>query len=243
MTIEFAFSSQCNDPQIWVWFPGWGFKAEVFTDLARSLPGQHYFYRWSNHHHFDLAVNEVCKHLPQNAILIGWSLGGAIAQAAAQHQPSCAALITLATPPKFCRSKQWPYGMSSVRYKSFVSSFKDNARKALFRFSALNVEGSEKPKAIMRVLAQYQFEPSDALFYQLLWLDQYDFTTVVNTQCLCLHLFAEQDVLVSSASTDKKRYEKNHHELIPFTCHALFIQQPDAIKEHCLNVYAQLNFA
>jgi hypothetical protein len=92
-------------------------------------------------------------------------------------------------------------------------------------------------------LAQQQLEPNGGLFYQLLWLDQYDFTATYKVQCLCLHLFSEHDALVTSASTHKKNDEKNRHELIPSTCHALFIQQPNAIKEHCLNVYAQLNFA
>lgn len=239
MTIEFAFSSECNDPQVWVWFPGWGFKAEVFTDLARSLPGQHFWYRWSDHEHFDFAVKEVCKHLPRNAILIGWSLGGAIAKAAAQHLPSCAALITLATPPKFCQAKQWPYGMPPVRFERFVSSFKEDAKKTLLRFLAINVQGAEKPKAIIRALAQHQLEADESLFHPLLWLDQYDFTAMDDPHCLCLHLFSEHDALIAPASV----YKQSRHELIPSNCHAFFIQQPDAIKEHCLNIYAQLNFA
>ncbi len=65
MALEFAFSSECNDPQIWVWFPGWGFKAEIFTELAHNLPGQHYWYRWFDIEYFNKAVEEVCKILPE----------------------------------------------------------------------------------------------------------------------------------------------------------------------------------
>jgi pimeloyl-ACP methyl ester carboxylesterase len=243
MTIEFAFSSDCDSPQSWIWFPGWGFKAEVFTDLARSLPGQHYWYRWSDHQNFDSAVNEICELLPKDAILVGWSLGGAIAHAAAQRLTSCTALITLATPSKFCPTKHEPLGMTQIHYKNFVSDFKVDHRKALFRFLALNAQGAEKPKSIIRFLSQYQLKSSDALFHQLLWLDQYDLTDANmeanKPEYPCLHIFAQHDALV----IPPKEYKQGRDELIPSTCHAFFIQQPQTIKEYCLNIYAKLNFA
>lgn len=239
MAIEFAFSSTCESLQKWVWFPGWGFKAEVFEELASKLPGQHYWYRWSDDDSFDNAVDEVCKHLPKEAILVGWSLGGALAEAVAHRIPSPNALITLATPPKFCRSKQWPYGMPQVRFDSFVSALKDNVRKTQFQFLALNAQGTEKPKEVIRFLAQQQLEPSVALSRQLLWLDQYDFTSMEKAPCICLHLFAEHDALVAPPHS----HGQGQFELVLGACHALFIQHSDIIQEHCLNIYAQLNFA
>ncbi|MBL4797739.1 MAG: alpha/beta fold hydrolase [Oleispira sp.] len=239
MALEFAFSSECKAPQVWVWFPGWGFKAEVFTELAHNLPGQHYWYRWSDSETFDQATKEVSEHLPEDAILVGWSLGGAIAEAVAHRQPAPAALITLATPPKFCRAKQWPYGMPQARFDGFVSALKDNAAKTQSRFLALNAQGTETPKGIIRFLAHQQLEPSTALLHQLLWLDQYDFTAMDKASCLCLHLFAEHDALVAPPHS----HGQGHFELISGACHALFIQQPEVIQEQILNVYAQLNFA
>lgn len=244
MALEFAFSSESEDTPInakqsWVWFPGWGFKAEVFGELAHKLPGQHYWYRWSDCETFDQAVKEVCEHLPENAILVGWSLGGAIAEAVAHCQPAPAALITLATPPKFCRAKQWPYGMPQARFDGFISAFKENAKKTQSRFLALNVQGTEKPKALIRFLAHQQLEPNPALLRQLLWLDQYDFTAVDKASCLCLHLFAEHDALVAPPHS----HGQGHFELILGACHALFIQHPEVIQEQFLNIYAQLNFA
>ena len=244
MALEFAYSSECEasqtqDSQVWVWFPGWGFKAEVFNELAHRLPGQHYWYRWSDCETFDQAVTEVCEHLPNNAILVGWSLGGALAEAVAHQHPAPAALITLATPPKFCRAKQWPYGMPQDRFDGFVSALDKNAVKTQPRFLALNVQGTEKPKAIIRYLAHQQLDPSAALARQLLWLDQYDFTAMDKAACLCLHLFAEHDALVAPPHS----HGQGHFELISGACHALFIQQPEVIQEHILDVYAQLNFA
>ena len=238
MVLEFAFASTCESDQVWVWFPGWGFKAEVFAELAHNLPGQHYWYRWSDAKTFDQAVDEVCEYLPKNAILVGWSLGGAIAEAVAHCQPATAALITLATPAKFCRAKQWPYGMSQARFDGFVSAFQEHATKTQYRFLALNAQGIDQPKAIIRFLAHQQLEPSDALSHQLLWLDQYDFTAMNKAQCLCLHLFAEKDALVAAPHS----HGQGHYELIPNACHALFIQHPDIIKEHLLNIYEQLTF-
>lgn len=237
MTLEFAFSSDCNAPQIWIWFPGWGFKAEIFNELAHRLPGQHYWYRWSDCSNFNQAVDDICTTLPDNAILVGWSLGGAIAEAVAHRLPAPAALITLATAPKFCRSEQWPYGMPQLRFDSFVASFKDNAHKTLMRFLALAAQGIDKPKAIIRYLDHQQLEPSAALLTQLLWLDQYDFTGVDKAKCLCLHLFAEHDALVAPPHS----HGQGHFEIIADACHALFIQKPELIQGQLLNIYAQLN--
>lgn len=237
MAIEFAFSSECNSPQIWVWFPGWGFKAEVFSELAHKLPGQHYWYRWFDCADFDEAIDEICNNLPANAILVGWSLGGAMAEAVAHRQPAPAALITLATAPKFCRAKQWPYGMPQFRFNSFVASLKDNAEKTQSRFLALNAQGIEKPKAIIRYLEHQQLEPSESLLSQLLWLDQYDFTAMNKADCLCLHLFAEHDALVAPPHS----HGQGRYEIILGACHALFIQQPELIQEQLHNIYAQLD--
>lgn len=237
MALEFAFASECNNPQVWVWFPGWGFKAEVFTELAHNLPGQHYWYRWFDHPNFDKAVEEVCQALPQNAILVGWSLGGALAEAVAHCHPAPAALITLATAPKFCRATQWPYGMPVTRFNGFVSSFDDNPVKTQVRFLGLCAQGTETPKGIIRFLAHQQLEPTAAMGKQLRWLDQYDFTDMPKAACLCLHLFAEHDALVAPPHS----HGQGHFELIAGTCHALFIQSPEVIQQYLSAIYSQLN--
>jgi pimeloyl-[acyl-carrier protein] methyl ester esterase len=237
MALEFAFASECNNPQVWVWFPGWGFNAEVFTELAHNLPGQHYWYRWFDHEYFDKAVEDVCQALPHDAILVGWSLGGALAEAVAHCQPAPAALITLATAPKFCRARQWPYGMPPARFNGFVSSFDDSPVKTQVRFLALCAQGTETPKGIIRFLAHQQLEPTPAMGKQLRWLDQYDFTDMPKAACLCLHLFAEHDALVAPPHS----HGQGHSELIMGACHALFIQSPDVIQQYLLAIYSQLN--
>jgi pimeloyl-[acyl-carrier protein] methyl ester esterase len=237
MALEFAFASECNSPQVWGWFPGWGFKAEVFTELASNLPGQHYWYRWSDEEYFNKAVEEVCKTLPKDAILVGWSLGGALAEAIAHCQPAPAALATLATAPKFCRAQQWPYGMPQARFNDFVASFDDNPKKTQLRFLALCAQGTVTPKGIIRFLAHQQLEHSAAMGKQLRWLDQYDFTAMPKADCLCLHLFAEHDALVAPPHS----HGQGHSELISGACHALFIQSPKVIQQYLFAIYLKLN--
>lgn len=237
MAFEFAFASACHSQQNWVWFPGWGFNAEVFTELAHGLPGQHYWYRWGDEKHFDQAVDDLCQTLPDQAILVGWSLGGALAEAAAHHQPAPKALITLATPDKFCRSPEWPYGMPHVRFEGFVNSLKQNPHKTQVRFLALNAQGTDKPKSVIGLLSAHQLDASEALLHQLLWLDQYDFTTMKKAPCPCLHLFAEHDALVAPPHN----HGQGHYELIAGAGHALFIHQPDIIRDHVLHLYRQLD--
>jgi len=232
MPLEYAFShDETPSQQVWVWFPGWGFEAEVFAPLAHTLPGKHYWYRWSDHEAFDDAVEAVVQDIPANAILVGWSLGGAIAEAAAHKTRSIQALITLATAPKFCRSKQWPYGMPAKRFEGFVSNYASNPKRTMMRFLALNAQGTESPKSIIRLLDHHQLDHSDAVARHLNWLDQYDFTRSPKAPCQCLHLFAEHDALVAPPHS----HGQGRYEIIPGTCHALFIQQPEFIRSQLIS--------
>lgn len=239
MALEFAFSSHSNSSQAWVWLPNWSFKAEVFAELAHHLPGQHYWYRWYDTTSFEVAVDEICNNLPDNVILVGWSLGGALAEAVAHRVPDIAGLITFASPPKFCRAKQWPYGMSQVRYESFISSFSNDPNTTLNRFLALNVQGVDKPKVIIRLLAHHQLKPSAALQNQLLWFDQYDFTDLEIAKCHYLHLFADHDALVPAP----RSREQGQYETINETCHALFLLKPDLIIQKLQTFHSQLPVA
>ena len=237
MTIEFAFSSPCDASKAWVWFPGWGFDAEVFTELAQGLPGQHYWYRWQDALTFEQAVDDVCQHIPEHAILVGWSLGGALAAAIAHRQPAPAALITMATPPKFCRAPQWPYGMPRGRFENFVATFIDNPRKTQMTFLALNAQGIDKPKNVIRILARQQRQPTEALQRQLAWLDQFDFTAVDMANCLCLHLFADNDALVAPPNS----HGQWRYEFIADACYAFFIHNPELLTQQLLSLYSQLD--
>lgn len=244
MPLEFAFSTedsaQPHVQQPWVWFPGWGFEAEVFASLAHTLPGDHYWYRWTDHDRFEDAVEAALPHIPANAILVGWSLGGALAESIAQRLCKHAkdlsnpakALVTMATPAKFCRAKQWPYGMPQKRFDGFVSSFATTPEKIMSRFLALNAQGIESPKSIIRLLNHHQLPTSDALAKQLNWLDQYDFTRSAKAACHCLHLFAEHDALVAPPHS----HGLGRYEMIPGTCHALFIQQPELIRSQLIGI-------
>lgn len=236
MALEFAFPSHCNNRQVWVWLPNWSFRAEIFAELAHHLPGQHYWYRWHDTTSFDLAVDELCNSIPDNAILVGWSLGGALAEAVAHRLADTAGLVTFASPPKFCRAKQWPYGMPQVRYDGFISAFSQDPNKALFRFLSLNVQGIDNPKVIIRLLAHHQLKPSAALQNQLLWFDQYDFTSSTMVKCPYLHLFADHDALVPAPRSPNL----GRHETINDSCHALFLLKPDLIRQKLQTFYSHL---
>ena len=227
MTIEYAFQ-QGTSEQNWLWLPGWGFEAELFASLAQQIPGHHHWYRWDNVSHFEDAVERLHAQLPNQCTIVGWSLGGAIAEAVAHMTAQVSCLLTLATPPRFCRAETWPYGMPQERFEDFISSYKISPAKTLRRFLALTAQGTNTPKNVIRLLSHHQRPPSDELATQLLWLDQYDFTALPKAKCQCLHLFAEHDALVAPPHS----HGQGRYELIPGTCHALFLQQPDIIVQH-----------
>lgn len=229
--IELAFSSQDHCDQNWVWFPGWGFKAEVFTQLAIQLPGRHYWYRWDDECHFAQAVDCASAQLPTKAILIGWSLGGALATAIAHKHVPISALITLSTPAKFCHSQNYPLGMPRDVFTGFLTSYANNPRKTLLQFLLLITQGCKHPKNLIRALGNDQLAPSASLQQQLLWLDQYDFSESLLNHTKFLHMFADNDALVSSP-TDT---------CVKNACHAFFMQHPTVTLNKIRCFYEQLS--
>lgn len=221
----------------WVWFPGWSFSGNVFDSLSETLPGEHYYYEWPatpEINTFSEAADEATRSCPDDAVLIGWSLGGALARAV-ERKHQIKALMTIASPPSFCRTESWPSGMPADDFSDFTESFSSNPEQTLKRFRALCANGAGSAASVIRTLAQSQLsaELSDALTRQLSWLGQYDFTDSLLTDCTHLHLFAEHDTLAPPPHI----VGTGHNHLIPGTCHALFIQQPEIVRSLLIGLH------
>ena len=239
----------------WLWLPGWGFKAEVFSELARSLPGRHFWYRGYERgerdfqqasQHAVAAIDALGAELarPQEAqntnkaqaafIIVGWSLGGALAQrivndlAASTDGVMSAAvqgLATLACAPKFCRTERWPHGMDAAQYQAFVDSFKHQPAKTQRRFLALMSQGSANPKALMRALAEQQItlnsDTEASLAAQLSWLDGYDFRHDFR------HDFRQDLRRDLTNGSDRDLKTKSHRSCHIFASHDALCDAPD----------------
>jgi pimeloyl-[acyl-carrier protein] methyl ester esterase len=88
------------------------------------------------------AVAHISPYIPEQAILIGWSLGGLIAQALAHHLPErVQALSLIASTPKFVNDAHWTQGLAPEILQNFASNLQTDYAATVRRFFALQFLG------------------------------------------------------------------------------------------------------
>jgi pimeloyl-[acyl-carrier protein] methyl ester esterase len=71
--------------------------------------------------------------LPNNPILLGWSLGGLLAINIA-NKIKVSALILVAATPKFVQTNDWVYGIDAYNFHQFSDALSLNLSKGFKRF-------------------------------------------------------------------------------------------------------------
>jgi len=144
---------------------GWGMNARVFDALAEllacdfdvralDLPGHggrdavadNSLQGWAD----DLA-----QQLPDDAVLLGWSLGGQVAmRAALDHPHRIARLVLLASTPKFVAAEDWTHGMAAADLQDFGAALLADPQATLLRFLSLQTRGTPAQKTLLQHLRQ-----------------------------------------------------------------------------------------
>ncbi len=158
---EFGPCGDARPP--WVLLHGWGFGGSVMDPLAQALatdrrvlvvdlPG------WGRSSAADRSSDPVTlaaavlAAVPRPARWLGWSLGGLVALAAADHEPAAVAAVDLlAATPRFTADTDWP-GMDPASLRAFADAVADDPAGAHRRFLAFQLAGSEGARAVLREL-------------------------------------------------------------------------------------------
>ena len=144
---------------------GWGMNARVFDELAALLAADFEVRALDLPGHGGrdaLADNtlqgwadDLVRQLPDNAILLGWSLGGQVAmRAALDHPHKIARLILLASTPKFVATEDWQRGMAPADLQDFGAALLAEPEMTLLRFLSLQTRGMSGQKAMLQQLRQ-----------------------------------------------------------------------------------------
>ncbi|MBV1881972.1 MAG: pimeloyl-ACP methyl ester esterase BioH [Pseudomonadales bacterium] len=87
---------------------------------------------------------QVLRVAPDNAIWLGWSLGGLVALKIATDYPGrVAGLVNVASLPAYCKADGWPDAMSPQLLDGFVEMMAEDWEGALIRFLAFQCKDSE----------------------------------------------------------------------------------------------------
>ncbi|MGA9855019.1 MAG: pimeloyl-ACP methyl ester esterase BioH [Gammaproteobacteria bacterium] len=103
---------------------------------------------------------------PQNAVWLGWSLGGLACMRAAMDYPGrVRALVLVSSTPRFITAIDWPHAMPLERLQEMLTELQHDYRKTVQRFLALQVRGDCAARTALRQLRKELFasgEPSVA---------------------------------------------------------------------------------
>lgn len=96
------------------------------------------------------------EELSPRAVVLGWSLGGMVAQRLAALAPErVEKLILVGSSPRFCRDEAWPEAMAPAILDAFEAQMKGDAATTLFRFLAIQALGGEDARAQVALLKRF----------------------------------------------------------------------------------------
>ena len=180
-------------------------------------------------------INQLDQQLPQNCWLLGWSLGGMLATAlAAQHQSTCAGVISYASNACFVACDGWPTAMPATTFAEFRALCASDPATCLKRFALLCSQGAAQARQLSRQLqASVQIEDLAGALAGLDLLAELDNRYAIRAFAgPQLHLFAEADALVPPAAANAVR-ELNPQATVELLgqSHASVVAEPQLLAQ------------
>ncbi|MDC9612720.1 pimeloyl-ACP methyl ester esterase BioH [Xenorhabdus khoisanae] len=235
-------------PRDLVMLHGWGLNAEVWRSVEMclaphfrlhlvDLPG---YGRSQPYPAMSLAdmADTVWQQAPENALWLGWSLGGLVAsRIALDHPEQVAGLVTVASSPKFSTDGDWP-GIKPTVLSAFEHQLSADFQKTVERFLALQTLGTDSARQDARVLKSVvlnQPMPTvDVLNAGLEILRTDDLRAELSQlQLPFLRIYGYLDGLVPrkiAAQLDRE-WPNTHSVIMRNAAHAPFISHPDEFVE------------
>ncbi|WP_395338725.1 alpha/beta fold hydrolase [Ningiella sp. W23] len=201
---------------------------------------------------------DTAQRLPKRCLLIGWSLGGLVAQQIAihgsntpAHKKACDSdllgVVTMCSSPKFLQETSsgsdtlWP-GIKPDVLEAFNQQLTQDHEKLLKRFIALQSMGQSNAKVhIQQMLQAIKDRPianSDTLAFGLQLLKKSDLRAELwQVTCPLLHLYGRLDSLVPHQAIPLIDECSKHSNSItyPKASHAPFVSHPQAVLDDIFN--------
>jgi pimeloyl-[acyl-carrier protein] methyl ester esterase len=159
---------------------GWGMNSAVwapimdqldqhFSVTCIDLPG-HGFSQMADdvEHNLSDWAAAIAKITPENAIWLGWSLGGLVAlQAALEQVTRMKALFMMTATPCFMQRDDWPCAMPQSTLMQFSDNLKADVKSTLKRFLSLQIQGCDNSRDLLKQLTTGFAERPAASFHAL----------------------------------------------------------------------------
>lgn len=168
--------------------------------------------------------------LPQDCLLLGWSLGGMLAVRLAASSEKVRALVTIATNGSFVARGDW-IGMDAEVFAEFCRAQREQPEKNWQRFCGLEARGDSEMRGLLKILKDWQ--PAtipDSWSRALDCLGELDNRDVLSKLDVpALHIFAEGDALVPQAAAIQIGNRGGNVKIIPGAGHCPHLSRPAEI--------------
>jgi pimeloyl-[acyl-carrier protein] methyl ester esterase len=212
--------------------------AEQYQVTLVDLPG-HGHSEALDQYSMSRVVTELAKALPEPAIWLGWSMGGAVVLQLADEFPDfLKAIILVCANPKYSKSNDWSMAMDGGVLDTFARALRDNDQITLARFTGLMTQGEgESARDLLRFVRKRLPQAPSADRNALLWgldvLQNADLRSVFQQikQPLCVVL-GEHDPLIPSQVANELTLLNSDAEIqvLKNAGHCPFLSQPQQMK-------------
>jgi pimeloyl-[acyl-carrier protein] methyl ester esterase len=183
---------------------GWGFHSGAWHDVVRALAPRHRVHRIDLPGHglsadgpadFDGAAQALAEAIPEDSIVVGWSLGGLFAQRlAARRARRLRGVMLVSSTPCFVQRDGWTCAMRPGTVDAFAADLAHDPARTLGQFVRLNAlngpRSRETARALTARLAERPAPSERALRHGLAWLREVDVRAEVpalETPCVVVH--------------------------------------------------------
>jgi pimeloyl-[acyl-carrier protein] methyl ester esterase len=222
---------------------GWAMHGGIFDGLIDALsasyrvhcidlPGHGRSTLELNSTQLDDLAAAVAPVMPNNAIVLGWSLGGLLALNLAQHV-SLRALVLVSSSPRFIANTEWPHGMAPEVFAQFFTRLQQNLQSTVQDFLRLQVRGdahaAETFATLKASLLQHPADPQTLQNGLALLRDADASATVAKVRIPTLVVAGEYDRIThpDACAQLASQLPNARHVLIKRAGHAPFISHRD----------------
>jgi len=228
---------------------GWGMHSGVWQPLIKRLSQQYTLYlvdlpgmgnsRPIEPYHLHALADEVAQVIPGVSDVLGWSLGGLVAQRIALNQPDrVRRLVLVSATARFVSGPDWPAGVDPASWNAFAESVNHDYKATLLQFLTLQcMKSNDRRSTIKQLRASFETKPTPTqstlqrALHVLLESDLREEVSNIRKPTLLIH--GDRDTLapVQAAHWMMQQLPTGYLRVLSGAAHAPFLSHSDQFIE------------